>query len=150
MSGPGANAITIRPAHAADLPAIIELWQRAGLPTRPDGRDSLAELRRQLPHFATCWLVAVRGDSLLGVILGTHDRRKGWLNRLAVHPEHRRRGLGLRLVRACEEALHALDIQIVAALVETENQASAALLRAAGYVTDVPVHYFRKRRHAQA
>ena len=48
-------------------------------------------------------------------------------------------------IEACEQALHAQGIGIVAALVEKENPTSARLLIDAGYVTDVPVHYFRKR-----
>ena len=72
------------------------------------------------------------------------DHRKGWINHLAVHPDHRRRGLGLRLLRACEMALEQCGIEIIAAFVEEGNSPSVALFERGGYLADVPVHYYRK------
>lgn len=137
--------IGIRPVEPDDHPAIVRLWDAAGLSTRPAGRDAEAAFLQQLAHFPATYLVAEHDGRVVGVILGTHDQRKGWINRLAVHPQYRRRGLARRLIAACEEAFAALGIGIVAVLVERDNDTSAELFRAAGYVTDVPVHYFRKR-----
>ena len=39
-----------------------------------------------------CSCVAEAGGELVGVVLGTHDGRKGWINRLAVAPAYQRRG----------------------------------------------------------
>jgi ribosomal protein S18 acetylase RimI-like enzyme len=138
------DRISIRPIQVSDYAAIAELWSEAGLPVKPAGRDAEPAFRRQLARFPTTYLVAEDAGRIVGVILGTHDERKGWINRLAVHPDYRRRGMGLQLIAACEQALHALGIGIVAALVEADNDPSAATFRAAGYVSDVPVHYFRK------
>jgi ribosomal protein S18 acetylase RimI-like enzyme len=84
------------------------------------------------------------GDRLVGVVLGSHDGRKGWINRLAVRPEYRRRGVALRLIAACEEAIRAHGIEIVCALVEEPNTASRAVFTHAGFADGVPVRYFRK------
>lgn len=143
-----ASSIRIRPIRPEDYPAIVRLWEAAGLSTRPAGRDAESAFLHQLQHFPTAYLLAEHDGRVVGVILGTHDQRKGWINRLAVHPDYRRRGMALRLIAACEQALHRLGIGIVAALIERENDTSSAAFRAAGYVNDVPVHYFRKRRHA--
>ena len=122
------------------------LWAAAGMPARLSGRDSREAFLRQLRHYPTTYLAAEHDGQLAGVVLGTHDQRKGWINRLAVHPACRRRGLARRLLRACEQALYDLDIEIVAALIEHGNFASAATFESAGYTADVPVHYYRKRR----
>lgn len=139
------DEIRLRPARAGDYDAILALWEAADLPAKRTGRDARPEFVRQVAAFATTYIVAEHEGRLVGVVLGTHDLRKGWINRLAVDPAYRRRGLGLRLTAACEDALRALGIDIISALVEVGNDASAALLRRAGYVEDVPVHYFRKR-----
>ncbi len=139
-----AGPVMIRPMRAPDVTDVIAVWAAAGLATRPAGRDTPAALRQQLEHYPRTWLVAEQGGRIVGVVLGTHDGRKGWINRVAVHPDHRRLGLARQLLAACEAALHAEGIGIVAALVEAHNEASAAFFRAAGYATDVPVHYFRK------
>jgi ribosomal protein S18 acetylase RimI-like enzyme len=71
----------------------------------------------------------------VGVVLATHDSRKGWINRLAVDPAYRRQGLGLELIRLCEEHFRGLGIDVWAALIENWNEASLALLRKAGYLS---------------
>lgn len=137
--------LSIRPIRADDYAAIREVWEAAGLSVRPRGRDAQPEFLRQLSAFPTTYLLAEHEGRVVAVIFGTHDQRKGWINRLAVRPEYRRRGLARRLIEACEQGLYAEGIGIIAVLVEKENPAPAVLFADAGYVTDVPVHYFRKR-----
>jgi ribosomal protein S18 acetylase RimI-like enzyme len=137
--------VTIRPIRADEYAAVCRVWQAVGLSARLTGRDAEAEFRKQLAHFPTSYLAAEHDGRLVGVILGTHDQRKGWISHLAVIREYRRQGIARRLIEACEQALYAQGIGIIAALVETGNAASAKFFADAGYVTDVPVHYFRKR-----
>lgn len=139
----------IRPIDSADYPAVRELWLASGLGDRLHGRlgvrDSEAEFVKQLEHFPRTYLLAEDDGRVVGVVLGTHDQRKGWINRLAVHPDCRRWGIGRKLVEACEQALFAEGLGIVSALVEKDNSASAELFADAGYAADVPVQYFRKK-----
>ena len=137
--------IVIRSAEADDYDRLLELWLAAGLSIRPKGRDSREAWTAQLAHFPTLYLVAEADGVLVGSILGTHDLRKGWINRLVVHPDFRRRGLAQRLIVACESAMAALGIEIFAAMIEHGNDSSVAVFEKAGYVADVPVHYYRKR-----
>jgi ribosomal protein S18 acetylase RimI-like enzyme len=141
------EGITIRPATADDYVEITAVWSAAGLPFRPEGRESPAAFAHQVRRFAKTYLVAVRGGRIVGTVLGTHDVRKGWINRLAVVPECQRCGIASALVKACDAALRAEGIDIICALVEPENQASAALFRRLGYADDVPIIYFRRAAH---
>lgn len=135
---------SIRPARCEDYPQIVEVWRGSGLPARLQGRESEEAFHRQLEHFAQLYLVAVCGDRMIGVVFGSHDHRKGWINRLAVLPEYRRQGAATALIAACEEALHASGIEILAVLIEPESRASCALFERLGYHNDVPVRYYRK------
>lgn len=137
-------AFSIRPARHGDHREIVEVWHRSGLPTRLKGRESEEAFQRQLEHFSDFYLVAVDGDRMVGVVLGTHDHRKGWINRLAILPEYRQHGVAMALVTACEKALHASGIEIVAALIEPENAVSCALFERLGYRNDYPARYYRK------
>jgi len=137
--------VTIRPMRPDDYPAVRRLWERTGLPIKLAGRDSQVAVLRQLQQFPSTYLVAEQQGRLVGVVLGTHDGRKAWINRLAMHPDYRRQGLAQRLLAACEQAWHAQGIEIIAALVEKDNASSAAFFERAGYVADVPVLYYRKR-----
>ncbi len=136
-----------------DYPALIALWRRAGLEHKPRGRDSAAEYRRQvaLPmvRFIGAWTPVEERYGvgvLAGSILATHDGRKGWLNRLAVDPRHRRRGLAGRLISAAEAWLRDQGLEIHACLIEGWNTTSLRVLQHYGYLDFEGVHYLTKRR----
>jgi ribosomal protein S18 acetylase RimI-like enzyme len=114
---------------------IVDLWQRAGLHIRPEGRDSAEAFAQQMASGVQTPIGLREGERLVGVVLATHDSRKGWINRLAVDPAYRRQGLGLELIRLCEEHFRGLGIDVWAALIENWNEASLALLRKAGYLS---------------
>jgi len=137
--------IEIRPARARDYDAIVALWRDAGLDARCEGRDTREAFIRQLDVFPSTYLVAEHRSAIVGVVFGTHDHRKGWINRLAVHPSMQRRGIARRLLDECEQGLRAAGIEIFAALVEEGNERSVRTFDRSGYLRDIPVHYFHRR-----
>ena len=141
---------TIRRLTIDDYDAVIALWQRAGLPTvRPTGRDSRSEFEKQLQH-GQIVIGLEDGAKLIGVVVATNDTRKGWINRIAIDPEYRRRGYGEELVHAAEAALSELGLKIMAALIEDYNKASLALFDKLGYGPHPEVHYVSKRDSSDA
>ena len=137
--------IRIRPLRRSDYDAMIALFQVCGLNPKTNGRDSLRSFTDQLRRNPDSYLGAFDGDRLVGTVLGTHDTRKGWINRLAVQPEYRRRAIAVRLVRRCEEILRKKGLEMFAALIEPENEASAEFFRSQGYDI-LPILYARKKR----
>jgi GNAT superfamily N-acetyltransferase len=135
---------------AADYPRIVALWRRAGLSIRLHGRDSQEAFASQLASGIQVVLGLEERGELVGVIVVTHDSRKGWLNRLAIDPPYRRQGLGLRLILAAEEHLRGQGIQVIAALIEDWNEASLALFTKAGYADYPGIHYLSKRPGPEA
>lgn len=134
-----------------DFDAILELWQRSGLSTfRPQGRDSREAFTRQMKDGLQTALGLVHQDQLLGVVLITHDGRKGWINRLAVDPAHRGQGYGKKLILAAEQTLKAQNIHVIAVLVKRENQTSMALFKKAGYQVAEDICYLSKRDSIEA
>jgi ribosomal protein S18 acetylase RimI-like enzyme len=86
------------------------------------------------------------GGELVGVVLNTHDGRKGWINRLAVVPEFRRQGHATRLVREAERLLREQGMTVIALMIEPGNEASLALFNQLGYVElEGGIHYLTKR-----
>ena len=129
-----------------DYDDLIRLWEAAGLPSRPHGRDSRDAIARQMEEDTSIFLGAEEDGKLVGAVLGTHDGRKGWINRLAVHPTHRRRGIGRALVCAVEARLEAMGIGIIGSLIEDWNDDSVAFFARLGYVAHTDIVYFSKRR----
>ena len=132
---------------AENYEEVLALWVDAGLSIRPRGRDSRESFAAQIASGIQTVLGVRDEGHLVGVIVTTHDTRKGWMNRLAVHPDFRRKGIGLGLVRAGERVLRQQGMRIIAALVEEWNEASLALMVRAGFSDYTGVHYLTKREH---
>ncbi|MFB9234885.1 GNAT family N-acetyltransferase [Plantactinospora siamensis] len=74
------------------------------------------------------------GGSLVGVVLGTFDGRRGWILRLAVPPTHRRRGVASLLVDELEGRFRRLGCPRVNLLVMPDNAAGLRFWQALGYL----------------
>jgi len=142
--------MAIRPLRIEDYEALVTLWQRAGLKFKPQGRDSREALGRQLNHGGVTLLGAEKEGQLIGVVMLSHDGRKGWINRLAVDPAYRRRGLGARLIAAAEEELHGQGVEVIAVLIEADNEPSLNLFQREGYRLAREIFYLSKRPGEEA
>ncbi len=138
--------VRIRPLRLSDYEDIIGIFDVCGLHPKTRGRDSRANIAKQLRSNRALYLGAFNGSRLVGTVFGTHDTRKGWINRLAVLPEYRRRGLAARLVRMCERALHEEGLEMYAALIDADNVASRSLFTKLGYEDRDIRYYSRKER----
>ncbi len=155
--------------HATDYEQILALWQEAGLHIRPEGRDSLPAFAGQVGA-GTQHVIGLRSRAeppaaspagqegvqakqagrLVAVALLTHDGRKGWINRLAVHPAYRRQGLAQALLAEAERWFTAdCGLEVWAALIESGNLASRTLFDGMGY-QPYDVVYVSKRTRPDA
>lgn len=139
------KTIEYRPLIEKDYRDIISLWKRAGLPFKPDGRDSEAELTRLMEQEPDLIIGAFEENELVGVIVGSDDGRRGWLNRLAVDPAYRLTGLARSLVQKCEGNLRSRGRKIICAHIEAGNLGSQAFARELGYVIHDDIVYVSKR-----
>jgi N-acetylglutamate synthase len=144
------EGLVIRELHMQDYDAVQSLWLEAGLPFRPLGRDRPDRVARELQLGTAVFLVAQVGGRLAGVVLGTHDGRKGWINRLAVAPAYRRQGIARLLVREAEARLESLGLEVVAALVESANKDSLSFFKAIGYLHANDIEYVSRRRSVES
>jgi len=124
--------VEIEPLTPSDLAPVVRLWaDLEGLTLRD--ADSPAALARYLTRNPGLSFVArSEGDIVAAVICG-HDGRRGYLHHLAVHPDHRRRGLGRRLAERCLAALLEEDIEKCHLFVRSENERARAFWRSLGW-----------------
>lgn len=135
----------IQPLTIDHYEEMIRLWEAAGLSHRPKGRDQKNHIQGEIAENPDLFLGAFDGAALIGTVIGTWDGRRGMINRLAVHPEHRGRGHAKLLIAACEEALRRRGAKIICALVEDYNTESLALFKRAGYTVGDDIVYLSKR-----
>lgn len=129
----GSRDVRVRSLRPEDHGAFVRLLRDTGMRPHTRGREAEAKFLRQLRSRQTAYLGAFAGDRLVGAVLGTHDTRKGWINRLVVREEYRRQGVASRLVRECERRLRAKGVEMFAALIEPGNRGSETLFRRLGY-----------------
>jgi ribosomal protein S18 acetylase RimI-like enzyme len=141
--------VRIRRFRIGDYDRLRELWREAKLPHKPAGRDRKESIAREIKSDNAVFLVAEEHGKMVGAIFGTHDGRKGWINRLAVDPQYRRQGLGVELVNEVERRLADLGIGIIACLIETWNKDSMRFFENSGYKRHDDIIYFTKRKDAE-
>lgn len=144
------HKIKLRDLCIDDYDDLIRLWDEAELPYKLDGRDKRENIDRELAGTAAIFLVAEIDGKLIGSIFATHDGRKGWINRLAVAPAHRRKGLAARLVQEVEKKLYDKGIEIIACLIEDWNKSSMEAFQKMGYKRHNDIIYLSKRKHEKA
>ena len=138
--------ITFRKLTINDYAQMIGLWKKTGLPYKPKGRDSREAIKKQIEADPELFLGAFHGERLIGTVIGSYDfRMKGWINRLAVDPEYRGKGIAQRLVTEMEQILKSKGAVVIAALIELPNPASINLFRKLGYTIHDNIVYVTKR-----
>ena len=129
----------------SDYDLLISIWEAAGLPYRPQGRDRRDKIAEEINDDRNIFLGYEIEGKAVGVILITDDGRKGWINRLAVIPSYRNRGIGVSLIKEAENILRARGLGIITCLIEDYNQVSRELFQKLGYVEHKEIIYYAKR-----
>lgn len=122
---------TIRNATAQDIPSVLDLWVAAGsVPSVTDSRVGLTGLLAADPQ---ALLVAEHDGVLVGSLIAAWDGWRGSFYRLAVSPEHRRKGLARMLLREGERRLRERGAVRLIAIVADDDQTAMSFWRAVGY-----------------
>jgi len=143
-------SVSVAVPTIADIPELIALVNL--LATEPnflfimpiDPRTGVAVVTAHLASIAAtkneCVFVARYGSELIGVVTGirgTHPARRGAVDiGIGVRPDHRGRGVGLRLMNALERwarstGCHRLQLRVV-----STNEPAVALYRKLGFAVE--------------
>jgi ribosomal protein S18 acetylase RimI-like enzyme len=141
-----AKDVVVRDFRIDDYGMLMRMWEESGLPHKPAGRDRMENIAREIRGPNAIFLVAEKCGQLVGSAFGTHDGRKGWINRVAVLPNFRRSGIAALLVKEVERRLSERGIDIVACLIEEWNKESMVFFEKLGYTRHKDIFYFTKRR----
>lgn len=132
----------LRAYIASDQAAVIRLWEECGL--LRSWNDPVKDIARKLLVQRELFLVGVLGEEVVATAMGGYDGHRGWVNYLAVSPQHQRKGLGRALMHRLEELLQASGCPKLNLQVRAGNAAVLEFYRRLGYAED-PVVSLGKR-----
>lgn len=127
----------IRPFQPHDQGALISLWRRCDL-VRP-WNDPVKDIHRKLALRPDLFLVGMLDAQLIASVMAGYEGHRGWLNYLAVAPEHQGRGYGRALVAEAERLLRQSGCPKINLLVRTSNRSVVDFYRHLGYSIDETV-----------
>ena len=114
-----ADEIILRRCLEDDVESVLELWRAAE--ASASVTDTSQDLLRTINSGASSVILAEGGSNIIGSIIASFDGWRGNIYRLAVHPDHRRRGIARRLVSEAESWLKDQGARRVGAVVEQDH-----------------------------
>lgn len=81
---------------------------------------------------------------MVGTVLAGYDGHRGWLYAVAVHPSHRRKGVGVQLVRHAEHALTLQGCMKINLQIVSTNASVQAFYESVGYSTEPRISMGKK------
>ena len=124
----------IRPFDIADEEAVLALWRGCGL-LRP-WNNPRRDIERKLGTQRELFLVGEVGGTLVASAMAGFDGHRGWVNYLAVAPEHRRSGFGRALMEHVEARLKDRGCPKLNLQVRASNPEAVAFYGRLGYATE--------------
>lgn len=124
----------IRPFADADQTAVVALWQACEL-TRP-WNDPVKDIARKQGVQPEWFLVGVLNGAVIASAMFGYDGHRGWMNYLAVAPEHQAQGYAKALIAQGEALLLAAGCPKISLMVRSSNTQVLGFYQALGYAQD--------------
>lgn len=134
--------MNIRPFQTSDENAVVTLWEACGL-VRP-WNDPHKDIARKLNVQPELFLVGLEGERVVGTVMAGYEGHRGWINYLAVSPDHQGRGLGRRLMDEAEQRLRAVGCPKINLQVRSGNEAVRQFYESIGYSLDEVVSFGKR------
>jgi ribosomal protein S18 acetylase RimI-like enzyme len=137
--------VQIRPFHPDDEEAVIALWRACNL-VRPWNNPS-KDIQRKLKVRPDLFLVGLVDGRIVASVMAGYEGHRGWLNYMAVAPEHQRRGYARAIVSEAERMLREAGCPKINLQVRTSNRDVIEFYRRLGYTVDDVLSMGKRLEH---
>lgn len=133
----------VRPFQLSDYASITSLLEE--VLSEACAEETMDAFAKQLSLDSDLILVAVLNDGIAGVIIGTIDQKnQGYYYRIAVSPQHQRRGIGKTLIHSLKQRFLQRKVSKILITVDIHNEPILPLYEAVGYAA---ADFSRSYRH---
>jgi ribosomal protein S18 acetylase RimI-like enzyme len=95
------------------------------------------------------FLVGLLDGKIVASVMVGYEGHRGWINYLAVSPDHQKRGFGKQMMEEAERFLRAEGCPKINLQVRTSNVEVLAFYRAIGFLKDDVVSMGKRLEHDQ-
>ncbi len=121
----------IRAFEIEDQTAVIELWRACALVV--PWNDPVKDIARKLKVDADLFLVGESRSEIVATVMGGYEGHRGWINYLAVSPQHQRKGYGREIMEFVEQRIQLKGCPKINLQIRGTNTQAAAFYQAIGY-----------------
>lgn len=136
--------LEIRAFEADDEADVVGLWHACDLVV--PWNDPVKDIQRKIHAQRDLFLVGLSNGRLVATVMSGYEGHRGWINYLAVAPEHRRQGFGRRMMDAAEVLLRDLGCPKINLQVRRSNAQAASFYRSLGFLEDESISLGNVRR----
>ena len=125
----------VRAYEPQDESAVVELWETV-FPDAPPWNNPPDVIERKLSVQRDLFLVCLSGGRLVGTVLAGFDGVRGWVHKVAAHPEFQRKGIATHLMKAAEERLASIGCPKLNIQLRASNTSAVKFYESAGYAIE--------------
>lgn len=114
--------------------AVVDLWRKCDLIVPQN--DPVEDIRKKLDFQPELFFVALLNDKVIGSVMVGYEGHRGWLNYLAVLPDHQKRGYGRKLVEKAIDELRILGCSKANLQVRGRNISAVDFYKHLGFKED--------------
>ncbi len=92
--------MNIKPYHPDNQQAVINLWQACNLVVA--WNDPIKDIQRKMLVDPDLFLIGELSEDIVATVMGGYEGHRGWINYLAVSPEHQRKGYARDMMQQVE------------------------------------------------
>jgi len=126
--------MNIRQFRSDDEQSVVALWRQCDLVR--SWNDPHRDIQRKLCVRPDLFLVGELEGEIIACVMAGYEGHRGWLNYLAVAPQHQRRGYARAIVKEAERLLRQSGCPKINLQIRTANEGVIEFYRKLGYSVD--------------
>ena len=128
-----------------DLDEVVNLWQQCELTVPWNNPEK--DIDRKLVTGQEWFLVGRLEDQIVATAMGGYEGHRGWVNYLAIAPEHQGKGLGKLIMQELETRLTKAGCPKLNLQIRSSNQQVINFYKKLGYQVDDAISMGKRLIH---